>query len=154
MKSFITLSIGFSSMLLVVGFVGLPAVAAEGIGVGDEIVVAQPKVALQRGTATLATLSEGQRLIIVKTEGEWLGASVTLNGRAVTGWVQQRQVLTPAQYAQQRVTRRGFSYQPGQGASGSATGGRGSSRSRPNGFHMGQQYGPSYWRANRKITGY
>ncbi|MGH8162664.1 MAG: hypothetical protein ACRESR_11110, partial [Gammaproteobacteria bacterium] len=100
------------------------------------------------------------------TEGDWVGTSAVANGRTISGWVYRPQIATPAQYAQRRATRRRYSYQPGAMPSGSAYGGYsnpgrsysngGSSRSSSNnGLIMGlTPYGPSYWRADRKISGY
>lgn len=124
---------------------------------GDEFVVAQQRAPLMRGSEALATLSQGQRYHVLRTEGDWLGTTAVLNGQTITGWVHSRQVATPAQYAQRRTTRRSYSYQPGTVSPSYSYGSRGySSRSSSNnGFIMGQTpYGPSYWRADRKIKGY
>lgn len=154
-SSFSRLWISFSALLFVVCS-SRSTLAAEEFRVGEQMVIAQPKVELKRGTETVATLSDGQRLKILQTDGEWLGTSTTVNGRTVTGWIQKRQVLTPAQYTQRPTTRRSSSYQPAPATStpSNSAANRGSSRSRSKGFIMGQQYGSDYWRAGRKINGY
>lgn len=139
-----------------------PVCAAEAFHSGDTFVVAQAGVPLMRGSNTLATLSQGQRLNVLRTEGDWVGTSTVVNGQTVAGWVYKRQIATPEQYAQRRTTRRSYSYQPAtpgnysypsRGYSSPSRGYSGSSRS--GGFIMGlTPYGPSYWRADRKIAGY
>lgn len=128
-------------------------VADDEFRVGETIVIAHAKVELKRGAETVATVLDGQRLKILQTNGEWLGTSTTVNGRTVTGWVQKRQVLTPARYAERRTTQRRSSYQPTSPGAGTSTANRGASRSQSKRFMMGQQYGSSNWRADRKVSG-
>lgn len=130
--------------------------AAEEFSSGDQFVVAQEGAPLMRGWQTLATLAQGQRLNVLQTEGDWIGTSIVVNGRAVGGWLHKRQLATPAQYAQRRTTRRAYSYQPAQPTGGYPSTNRGYSPSPQNRrLIMGATpYGPSYWRADRKVTGY
>ncbi|HET6881869.1 MAG TPA: hypothetical protein VFI31_17015 [Pirellulales bacterium] len=138
---------------------------AESFHQGDQLVVTQSGTPLKRGTQTLATLPQGHRLSVLRTEGEWVGTTAVVNGETVGGWIHQRQVATPAQYAQRRTSRRSFSYQPGVAGGGMSGGssysggsyysGRSRSTNSNRGFIMGATpYGPSYWRADRKIKGY
>jgi hypothetical protein len=124
---------------------------------GDQMVVAQQGAPLKRGSETLATLSQGQKLKVLETDGDWVGTSAVVNGQTVSGWVYRRQVATPAQYAARRTTRRSYSYQPSAPSGGGySSPSRSSARSSSNGqFIMGlTPYGRSYWRADRKISGY
>jgi hypothetical protein len=152
--SLVSRPIRLLAAIFFVGWLCNPAAAADEFRVGETMVIAQPKVDLKRGTETVATLSDGQRLKILQTDGEWLGTSTTLNGRTVTGWVQKRQVLTPARYTERRTTQRRSSYQPGAAGSGTSATNRSSSRSQSKRFMMGQPYGSGNWRADRKISGY
>lgn len=122
---------------------------------GDQVVVAQANTPLMRGHNTLGTFSRGQQLSVLKTEGDWIGTRAVVNGQTVAGWVHQGQLITPPQYAQRRTVRRSYSYQPGM-ATGNYGYSNGGSRSSSNrGLIMGATpYGPSYWRADRKIKGY
>lgn len=131
-------------------------VLAADFQAGEEFVVAQSGVALMRGSNTLATLSQGQRYKVLGTEGEWIGTRAVINGQTVGGWVRRSHVMTPSQYAVRRTTRRSYSYQPGLTAGSYSSPSRGYSRSSSGGrLIMGSTpYGPSYWRADRKITGY
>lgn len=134
-----------------------PSNAAEAVEKGDQVIVTLPNAPLMRGWDTLATLSQGQRLNVLERRGDWVGTSTVVNGKTVTGWVRDGQVATPSQYAAQRRTRRSYSYQPSATvASPPVTTRRYSgSSSNNNGFIMGATpYGPSYWRADRKIKGY
>jgi hypothetical protein len=154
-------SIGKLSVMVAALFLALTlgsnaAFATDAFRAGDAFVVTQAAAPLMRGPDTLATLSQGQRLNVLRTEGDWVGTSAMVNGRTITGWVHRRQVTTPTQYAQRRTTRRSYSYQPGPATGGYSSPRRGYSNSSTNrGFIMGQTpYGPSYWRADRKIAGY
>lgn len=144
-----------------------PSAMAANFRTGDQFVVAQEGTPLKRGTNVLARFSQGQKLTVIKTEGDWLGASAVVNGETLAGWVHQRHAVTPAQYAARRTTRRSYSYQPPSQPSAPARanaspsrgntyyrggGGRSSSGGQ---FIMGlTPYGRSYWRADRKISGY
>lgn len=155
--SWMQLSLYVAAVLLVLSCSIRPAAAAEAFRAGDPFVVAQQGAPLMRGPNTLARLSMGQRLNVLKTEGDWVGTRAMVNGQAVDGWVYKRQVATPAQYAARRATRRSYSFQPGAPTGGYTSGGasRSYSRSSNRGFTMGlTPYGPSYWRADRKIAGY
>lgn len=150
------LSILGVAFLLVAAFSPPSTVSAAEFRSGDQFVVAQQGTPLKRGSETLATLSQGQRLKVLEADGEWVGTSTVVNGRTVTGWVYKRQVATPADYAARRMTRRSYSYQPSAPASGYSPPSRSSARASSNGqFIMGlTPYGRSYWRADRKISGY
>ena len=146
-----------AALLFVMLAVTAPSNAAEAVEKGDQVVVTLPNAPLMRGWDTLATLSQGQRLNVLERRGDWVGTSTVVNGKTVTGWVRDGQVATPSQYAAQRRTRRSYSYQPSPTvASPTVTARRYSgSSSNNNGFIMGATpYGPSYWRADRKIKGY
>jgi hypothetical protein len=151
------------AIVLSLSLIQASAVSAETFRQGDQFVVAQSGTPLMRGTQTLATLSQGQRFNVLRTEGEWVGTSAMVSGNTVSGWVHQRQIATPSQYAQRRTTRRSYSYQPAPATGGytsrsySSPGRSYSSRGMTTnrGFIMGSTpYGPSYWRADRKIAGY
>lgn len=147
--------LGAVVVLAAAGWWTSPAVAAD-FRTGDQFIVARQNAPLKRGSETLATLPQGQRLKVLETDGDWVGTSVMLNGRAVTGWVHRPQVATPTEYAAQRATRR-FSYQPPAPSAGTySPPSRSTGRSSSNGqFIMGlTPYGRSYWRADRKISGY
>jgi hypothetical protein len=142
-----------SAIVLALAWATTSAFAAEAFNSGDEFVVAQQGAPLMRGTNTLATLSQGQRFKVLRTEGDWVGTSAELNGQTIYGWVHKQQVATPGQYAQRRTTRR-YSVQPGTAAENypAPTYSRRTAEPR---FIMGHTpYGPSYWRADRKIAGY
>jgi hypothetical protein len=148
-----------AAAILVAPCASTSAFAAEGFRAGDSFVVSQVGVPLMRGSETVATLSQGQRLNVLRTEGNWVGTSAVVNGRTVSGWVRQGQIATPAQYAQRQTTRRRYSYQAGsdQGGGYSAPSRNYSRSSSSSGGRliMGvTPYGPSYWRADRKIKGY
>jgi hypothetical protein len=158
--SSIRLSIFGSALAMAAFWLASPGLAAETFRPGEPFIVAQQDAPLMRGTETLATLSQGQRLNVLATEGDWVGTSVVLNGTTVGGWVHKRQAATPTQYAQRMTTRRRYSYQS-DAAEGGAYSGGGYSRGRSSGSSSGRKlimgvtpYGPSYWRADRKILGY
>jgi hypothetical protein len=132
----------------------------------DSFVVTRSGAPLMRGNDTLATLPRGQTLKVLKVEGSWVGTAVTVNGRKIGGWVWAGQAATPGQYAaMQRSARRRYSFAPTPsfGASGgystapSYFGPSGvlPNQSSPNRLRIGETpYGPSYWRADKKIIGY
>ena len=64
--------------------------AVEAFHQGDQVVVKQSGTPLKRGTQTLATLSQGQRMNVLRTEGEWVGTTAVVNGETVGGWIQDR----------------------------------------------------------------
>lgn len=151
------LSIMVAALVLPLAWGTNTALAIEAFGPGDDFVVTPGRAPLMRGTNTLATLTQGQRLRVLQTQGDWVGTSAVVSGRTISGWVHKSQVATPSQYAQRRTTRRSYSYQPGPATGGYSYPSRGYSNSSTNrrGFIMGQApYGPSYWRADRKIVGY
>lgn len=131
------------------------AFAAESFNPGDEFIVARQGAPLMRGSNTLATLPQGERFKVLRTEGDWVGTSAALNGETIYGWVHKQQVATPAQYAQRRTMRR-YSVQPGTAAESYPAQPARRSSAVERKFIMGHTpYGPpSYWRADRKIMGY
>jgi hypothetical protein len=146
MKRFLTLGVLGAGLLAV-----MPAVSLADTQ-GHEMVVAQAGAPVMRGRSTLATLPAGHRFQIIRREGRWVGTRTTINGRTVSGWLWQGNVTTPQQFAQRSAARR-YSYQPGtpiqRYSYAPAVGGT----DRP--LVMGAtEYGPRYWRADRKITGY
>lgn len=144
--------------LMLASFLTTTAFAADGFQAGDEFVVAQQGAPLMRGTQTLATLPLGQKFAVVGSEGDWIGTRAVVNGETIGGWVHRRQVMTPTEYAQRPSARRRFSYQAGEGAEAyypSRTSSRNSGSVLDRRLIMGYTpYGPSYWRADRKISGY
>ena len=148
----------------------------------EQMVVATPNAPLMRGSSTLATLPAGQRFDVLRTQGNWIGARTTVNGRTVNGWLWRGQVTTPQQFAARPQAAGRYSYQPGMAVRrysyapavpGAATPYRGPYPYATNtlppdmrdyvtgGLRSGSplimgatRYGPSYWRADRKIIGY
>lgn len=132
----------------------------------DSFVVTYSGAPLMRGDSTLATLPRGETLRVLKVEGPWVGTAVTVNGRKIGGWVWAGQAATPEQYtAMQRSAQRRYSFAPtpSYGVSGgysmapSYLGPSGvlPNQSSPNRLIIGETpYGPSYWRADKKIIGY
>ena len=147
----------FAALILTCFATNTSTFAADGLQAGDEFVVAQ-QAPLMRGTQTLATLPQGQKFTVLGTDGDWVGTRAVVNGETVGGWVHRRQVMTPTEYAQRPTVRRRFSYQAGEGAEPyypSRTSSRNSGSVLDRRLIMGYTpYGPSYWRADRKITGY
>jgi hypothetical protein len=144
----------------------------------DRLVVAANNAPLMRGHSTLATLPAGHPFQVIRRDGNWVGTRTTINGRTVSGWLWQGQVTTPQRFAQRQSARR-FSYQPAAPVRrfsyvpGAATAYQGpnpyaTSTLPPDmrdyvtgGVRSGSpliigatKYGPSYWRADRKIIGY
>lgn len=138
---------------------------------GRQVVVSVGRAPLMRGSQTLATVAYGQRLNVIEMQGQWVGTSVTVNGRRIAGWVWNGQTSLPDQFAARQAVRR-YSYQPLPGGVG-YTGGAypnpyatnvlppdmrdynvgGLRSSSP--LMMGETpYGRSYWRADRKVIGY
>jgi hypothetical protein len=163
--------------LLVVGLTlgGVQVTSAaptNGLQPNDEFIVARPNAPLMRGSSTLATLPQGERLRVLKIEGPWVGTAVMVNGRKVGGWVWAGQAATPQQYTAMRSSMRrysvapttsfgptgGYSMSPGY----NTTGGYGAgpdgvlpNQESPNHLILGATpYGRSYWRADRKVIGY
>ncbi|HQU42489.1 MAG TPA: hypothetical protein PK867_06735, partial [Pirellulales bacterium] len=102
-----------AALLLTPLWAASSALAGEAFRAGQHITVANEGAPLMRGWHTLATLSQGQRLKVLKTEGNWIGTSTSVNGRRVSGWVWNRHVATPSQQAKRRTAQRRYSYQPG-----------------------------------------
>ena len=131
-------------------------VAAQEFSARDQVVVGQQGAPLKRGSRTLATLAQGQRLNVVETRGNWVGTRVVVDGQLVAGWLHKRYLSAAGQLAQGRTTRRVYSYQPAPAVENSPSTGRGYSAPKSNnGLIMGlTPYNRSYWRADRKISGY
>lgn len=111
--SFLT-PVNLLTAILISAAISGTAFAANFFQTGDEFVVARPVAPLMRGTRTLGWLPEGQRLTVLRTEGDWVGTKAVVGGRAIGGWLYRPHVLTPSRYAQQRTARRRFSYQAGE----------------------------------------
>lgn len=157
---------------LVAGLVGVVASEASAappnpFKPNDSFVVTYNQAPLMRGYSTLASLRQGTTLNVLKVEGPWVGTVVTVNGKKVGGWVWAGQTATPQRYAaMQRNARRRYSFAPapsygvmgGYSTSGSYYGGASGvlpNQESLNRLEMGfTPYGPSYWRADRKIIGY
>lgn len=149
------------------GAVVVDTASAEA-GRGDTLVVSSQNAPLMRDSSTLATLPRGHRFEVIRTEGQWVGTRTTVNGKTVSGWLWQGQVATPQQFAARPQSVRRYSAVPGDATpyrgpypySGNTlppdmrryyTGGVRSNSP----LVMGAtRYGPSYWRADRKIIGY
>lgn len=125
---------------------------------GDEAVVNNDATPLKIGEKTLGTLGRGERFKIIEIQGPWLGARVTVGGTERLGWIWRDSVTTPGQFAAPPRRVRRYSYAPSETMAQprptySRRGSSSSSSSRS--FIMGATpYGPSYWRADRKIMGY
>ncbi|MGH7192401.1 MAG: hypothetical protein ACREJM_02585, partial [Candidatus Saccharimonadales bacterium] len=125
---------------------------------GDEAVVSENGTPLKIGNDTLVTLPRGQRFQVIEVKGSWIGGSVSVDGHDWLGWVWSERALSPRQFAAQPRRTRRYSFDPSERLSQpravySRGGASSSSSSQP--FIMGATpYGPRYWRADRKITGY
>lgn len=132
------------------------AAPAAALQPGDEAVVSENGTPLKIGSDTLLTLSRGQRLTVIQIKGPWVGGRVSVDGQERTGWVWSERALTPQQFATQPRRVRRYSFDPSERlAVPRATYSRGNSGSSSGRqFIMGATpYGPSYWRADRKING-
>jgi hypothetical protein len=85
---------------------------------GDAVVVAEEGASLRLGDRTLATLSAGRELRVLKVQGPWVGASVDVDGQKVAGWVWMNHLTTPELAATGRAGARRFSYEPEAGVRG------------------------------------
>jgi len=148
------------------------AAPINGLQPNDEFIVARPNAPLMRGNSTLATLPQGEKLRVLKVEGPWVGTAVLVNGRKVGGWVWAGQTATPQQYTTMRNSMRrysvapttsfgpsgGYSMSPGYNTTGGYMAGPDGvlpNQESPNHLILGATpYGPSYWRADRKVIGY
>jgi hypothetical protein len=54
---------------------------------GDTVVVSEDGTKLMLGNESLGELPKGTKLEVVRLQGEWIGADVTLEGNKQTGWV-------------------------------------------------------------------
>lgn len=151
MKHVMRISVLLAAMFPVIIGVSAPASAADTFRAGDEVLVSNRGASLMLGKNTLATLPQGQRLRVVRTQGEWLGTSAVVNGQTLAGWVYRGRVAPTTQAAQRRTGRRTYSYQPAPTSDGYR---RRSSGSTPRGYMGPAPYGPQYWRADRKINGF
>lgn len=152
MKHWIRISVLFAALFPAMQWLSVPASAADTFRAGDELIVSNRGAPLMLGKNTLATLPQGQRLRVVRTQGEWLGTSAVVDGQTLAGWVYRGRVTPTTQSAQRRTGRRTYSYQPAP-SSGSYSR-RGYSGSTPRGYMGPAPYGPQYWRADRKINGF
>jgi hypothetical protein len=55
--------------------------------VGSTLVVAAENANLMVGSAVLATLSKGHRIVIVDVRDTWIGAYAAVNGQRIAGWI-------------------------------------------------------------------
>ncbi len=60
---------------------------------GDQVTIARAGAKLMRGHDVLATLRKGQEVTVLKAQGQWIGASVEIDGKAKTGWLATRNVV-------------------------------------------------------------
>lgn len=153
----VTWALSALSLAIVMSSRSLAAAAAT-LQPGDEAVVSDNGTPLKIGNDTLLTLSRGQRFKVIQIQGPWVGGRVSVDGQERAGWVWSERALTPQQFATQPRRVRRYSFDPSERlALPRATfsrGGSNSSSSREP-FVMGATpYGPRYWRADRKITGY
>jgi hypothetical protein len=63
---------------------------------GDKAVVSVEYAKLMIGDRTIATITRGQQLTVLKVEGPWVGALVQTGGQEKKGWVQRTQLATLA----------------------------------------------------------
>jgi hypothetical protein len=59
---------------------------------GDRVTVTSDGANLMRSRDVIAPLRKGQELTILKVQGQWLGTSVTIDGRTKSGWIAARDV--------------------------------------------------------------
>lgn len=71
-------------------------VGSAGLQVGD-LVVTLDQCVLQDGPRTVASLPKGVRLRVVKLNGDWIGCSLSVDGKGEGGWVKQQLVGRPVQ---------------------------------------------------------
>lgn len=154
-------SLGWAMSALLIALVlktSRTAASEPALQAGDEAVVNSNVTPLKIGEKTLGTLGRGERFKIIEVQGPWLGARVTVDGIERLGWIWRDSVTTPGQFAAQPRRVRRFSYAPAETMARprptySRRGSSSSSSSKS--FIMGATpYGPSYWRADRKIMGY
>jgi HEAT repeat protein len=69
--------------------------AAEAIGPGSIVVVAQEGAKLKIGKEVVATLPRGAQLKVSAVRGDWLGVQADVNGSSKLGWV-LRSLVAPA----------------------------------------------------------
>lgn len=60
---------------------------------GDEVVVNAADAALMVGDEVLARLPSGQTLPVTAVQGAWVGTSVQLGGKWLSGWIQASDVM-------------------------------------------------------------
>ncbi|HJT36581.1 MAG TPA: hypothetical protein VJ783_31450, partial [Pirellulales bacterium] len=147
-----------SALLIILVLKTTSTAASEpALKAGDEAVVNSDATPLKIGEKTLGTLGRGERFKIIEVQGPWLGARVTVDGGERLGWIWRDSVTTPGQFAVQPRRVRRYSYAPSETMAQprptySRRGSSSSSSSKS--FIMGATpYGPSYWRADRKIMG-
>lgn len=62
-------------------------IVADAFKPGERVKIARDGVKLMRGHETIATLSKGQEITVLKVQGRWLGASTETGGETKAGWV-------------------------------------------------------------------
>jgi Ca2+-binding EF-hand superfamily protein len=90
---------GVLTALLVVGLAVPAGFAAEPqIKAGDKIVVLHD-THMQAGDEKLAPIQAGTVLVAGEVRGEWVAVSVVQNGKTITGWTSNRQLVTDPRQA-------------------------------------------------------
>lgn len=80
---------------------------------GDTVTINTEGARFMVGHEALATLGQGQTLKVLRVQEGWVGATVQMHGKAVSGWVRAGQVMPGSSLAQRGTARRSFSYEPG-----------------------------------------
>jgi hypothetical protein len=54
---------------------------------GDTLTIAAPSANVMRGAEVIATVAQGQRILVVEVRDAWIGALVSENGQNRAGWI-------------------------------------------------------------------
>ena len=69
------------------------ATVAAMVHKGDQVIVTTNAAPLMIGAKVLAKLSGGQKLRVTAIQDAWLGTSLTVKGKTVSGWVESTNVM-------------------------------------------------------------
>jgi len=61
--------------------------------VGDRVKIVKDKASLMRGSEVLATLTQGEDIIVVEVQEQWIGTSVKVDGQDKLGWILASKVV-------------------------------------------------------------
>jgi hypothetical protein len=70
---------------------------------GDKAIVNVEAGKLMIGDETVATISRGQRLTVLKVEGPWVGASIRVGGQDKKGWIRGSELIGLANQTETRL---------------------------------------------------